>query len=516
MGVINETPNNDTSGYDNYYTPINNLLSIPGSNIGNVAVNGTTQAYRHAEELGENDYDTFQTRLTEGESYRVIFTPDNQEYFNSNVSIWEQDPSGQDADLILNAIGSSTTYINGALYSDVFSVAETGRHYFSIFSNNFYGALNVADSGYTISLQRIGPSILRGDARANNLAGDSGQNIIYGFGGNDTLKGLGGNDELRAGTGHDLAVGHGGNDALWGGDGNDRLYGSQGNDSIQGGNGHDTIGGGSGADVLNGGAGNDTLSYANAGLGVTVGLWNNSTARGDAAGDSINNFENVIGGNGRDRLTGDSADNLILGGGRADTLNGGAGNDTLSYADAEAGVTVGLWNGSAARGDAAGDVISNFENVIGGNGRDRLTGDAGVNILVGNAGSDTLNGGAGADKLTGGAGKDFLQGGTNDGARDVFIFNTIGHSVRGADRDVIIDFDAGIDDIYLAQIDANSTAAGNQAFAWSGTTAHAHSLWTVQLGENSLVRGDVNGDGRFDFEIEVQDVTDLSVNDFIL
>ncbi len=47
-----------------------------------------------------------------------------------------------------------------------------------------------------------------------------------------------------------------------------------------------------------------------------------------------------------------------------------------------------------------------IENAIGGNGDDRITGNAVVNRLDGGVGDDTLDGGAGADTMIGGAGHD--------------------------------------------------------------------------------------------------------------
>ena len=61
----------------------------------------------------------------------------------------------------------------------------------------------------------------------------------------------------------------------------------------------------------------------------------------------------------------------------------------------------------------------------------RVTGNAGDNALYGRAGDDTLRGGAGNDVLTGDAGS------------DVFVF------ARGAGRDTVTDFEAGIDGIQL-------------------------------------------------------------------
>ena len=109
---------------------------------------------------------------------------------------------------------------------------------------------------------------------------------------------------------------------------------------------------------------------------------------------------------GADALTGGSGDDVIAGGAGADILAGGDGVDTLSYAGSEAGVTVDLATAAAAGGDAAGDMISGFENLIGSAHADTLTGDGGANVLTGGAGDDLLTGGAGDDVIAGGEGND--------------------------------------------------------------------------------------------------------------
>jgi len=90
---------------------------------------------------------------------------------------------------------------------------------------------------------------------------------------------------------------------------------------------------------------------------------------------------------------------------------GGGGNDTANYAGSAAGVTVSLAGGTASGGDAAGDSLSDIENIIGSGQADRLTGDAGNNTLSGGGGDDLLLGGDGLDELLGGLGDDTLNGG---------------------------------------------------------------------------------------------------------
>ncbi|WP_417678880.1 calcium-binding protein [Pseudodonghicola sp.] len=268
MSIITETPDKDTSGNKYYYTPIDDLLSIPGANIGSVAVNGSTHGYTHVNGASAFwDYDTYQANLTVGEQYRLVLTPDVEENFYSNEIAWVQDASGTDVELLMNVIGSTSTYIDGSLYSDVFEISETGAHYFSVnFSVPYDKQLSgsVADFGYTITLMRIGPSILNGNGRANTLIGDSGQNIISGLGGNDTLKGLGDADTLKGGRGADLLNGGNGKDSLFGDAGNDRLLGGADDDILNGGAGKDRLDGGSGADTLTGGKGADIFIFSSA------------------------------------------------------------------------------------------------------------------------------------------------------------------------------------------------------------------------------------------------------------
>jgi Ca2+-binding RTX toxin-like protein len=88
-------------------------------------------------------------------------------------------------------------------------------------------------------------------------------------------------------------------------------------------------------------------------------------------------------------------------------------------------------------------------------------------LLFGLGGNDQLFGHDGNDTLTGGLGRDFLTG---NAGRDLFDFNSKTESVKGANRDVISDFNQAVDDrIDLSNIDARADIAGNQAFKFIGT-----------------------------------------------
>lgn len=96
---------------------------------------------------------------------------------------------------------------------------------------------------------------------------------------------------------------------------------------------------------------------------------------------------------------------------------------------------------------------------------DRIVGRAGDDTLIGRRGDDHLQGGTGNDEINGGSGGDQLLGGTGD---DV-IYDGYGRDVmRGGvgpdvfvlspdrQRDVISDFESGVDMIDLSRIDVSS------------------------------------------------------------
>lgn len=139
--------------------------------------------------------------------------------------------------------------------------------------------------------------------------------------------------------------------------------------------------------------------------------------------------DRLVGLDGADRLWGGSGDDTIIGGAGADELNGGAGRDLADYSTSTRGVTVNLYSGKGFAGDARGDTLTLIEDLRGGSGNDRLTGNVQVNTLWGGAGNDTLTGGAGADQLTGGTGNDcFVFGAPKLGADTITDFsNTAGN-----------------------------------------------------------------------------------------
>ncbi|OWJ63580.1 calcium-binding protein [Inquilinus limosus] len=323
------------------------------------------------------------------------------------------------------------------------------------------------------------------------LTGSAGNNLLDGRGGDDILSGLGGADILR---------GHDDDDILNGGDGNDVLYGEN------------------GADQLDGGGGIDTASYFNRPEAVVVDLAAGTGSGGEAEGDTLVGIENISGSQGGDTLSGDAGANLLQGWngndvlrgrGGADTLNGGAGTDLTSYWGEATGVTVNLATGTGSGGNAAGDTYVSIENVNGSNGGDTLIGGAGANALAGYGGNDLIRGGAGKDTLTGGVGA------------DRFVYAATADSTVGANADRITDFShAQGDRIDLSLMDANTGAAGDQAFTFIGTglyTGVAGQLrFAVTAPGVTTVAGDVNGDGASDFHIQLTGTIALVATDFVL
>ncbi len=142
---------------------------------------------------------------------------------------------------------------------------------------------------------------------------------------------------------------------------------------------------------------------------LIVGSTGNETLQGLSGNDVLS------GGAGNDNLQGGDGDDVLEGGAGADALNGGAGVDTIRYARSSAAVTINLATGAASGGDAAGDTLTDIENIVGSIiGGDSLTGSSGNNQLFGLDGNDTLDGGAGHDVLVGGKGHDILYGRDGD------------------------------------------------------------------------------------------------------
>ena len=148
-----------------------------------------------------------------------------------------------------------------------------------------------------------------------------------------------------------------------------------------------------------------------------------------------------------------------------------------------------------------------------------ITGNKAVNTLKGNGGNDTLKGLGGNDKLEGGSGRDTMTGGSGD---DDFVYRSVSDTGKtSSTRDLIKDFSHAHDDIDLSLIDANGSASGSPKFNFRSTEGASFTgvkgqvIWE-HSGSNTLVEGDINGDKKVDFQIELTGHKTLSSGDFIL
>lgn len=250
--------------------------------------------------------------------------------------------------------------------------------------------------------------------------------------------------------------------------------------------------------------------------------YNFTTAEGNVIGGDDNaniltgtaQNDVIYGYGGNDSISGNGGDDVIDGGAGNDTLNGGthgSAGDTVSYATATAAVTVTLatrWS-QDTRG-AGTDRLSNFENLTGSAFNDRLTGSTGNNIIDDGLGNDLITGGRGIDILIGGGGS------------DTFDFNAINEMGNSAStRDLILDFEQGLDRIDLSTIDASSALRGNNAFVFSGAatsfgTARDGEIRYVHKNGLTVIYGDTDGDTAPEFQIALNGIYDLTAGDFIL
>lgn len=157
-------------------------------------------------------------------------------------------------------------------------------------------------------------------------------------------------------------------------------------------------------------------------------------------------------------------------------------------------------------------IFRGADTLVGGRGDDQLSGFEGNDTLKGGKGDDSLKGYHGRDVLLGGRGGDFLVGGQND---DTFVYQELSDSRVGDKHDFITDFHGG-DLIDLSEIDADTTADGDQAFHLvDAFTNNPGELDQVTAGIGTIyVRGDVDGDAVADFEIQVS-VNSVTDGDFI-
>lgn len=202
------------------------------------------------------------------------------------------------------------------------------------------------------------------------------------------------NAEIHGGWGDDTLIGGNGADQLYGMTGNDHIEGNAGDDELEGSLGNDTLVGGRGDDLLIGGRGVDTADYSANNLLMPVDITIGNDLADDADGTGGKDFvsastENVIGGDGHDRIVGNRFTNYLNGRGGNDSLFGLGDGDELVAGPGDNLLDGGdgndlIWGGGGGGGGGGGEnrIFAGFGNdaaLVG--ARDRIDGDAPERLL---------------------------------------------------------------------------------------------------------------------------------------
>ena len=201
---------------------------------------------------------------------------------------------------------------------------------------------------------RGGNDEIHGGAGADSIAGEDGSDVIFGDGGRDGISGGIGIDTIHGGDEGDTISGDDDADVLYGDAGADELIGGTGNDELYGGTDNDLLRGGDGIDFLFGEDGEDTL----------LGGIDNDHLTGGAGNDILNGEDGsdiLRGGTGNDTINAGADIDLIYGDAGIDQIDGGADQDTVSFVESAAEVTVDMGSPGFNTGDAAGDTYANVE-----------------------------------------------------------------------------------------------------------------------------------------------------------
>jgi hypothetical protein len=266
-----------------------------------------------------------------------------------------------------------------------------------------------------------------------------------------------------------------------------------------------------GKDVIDGGKGWDEVRYHKDDSygghhGITANLAIGSVKDGFGHIDTVKNIEAVYGTYFNDKFIGSSHDNQFRGLSGVDSFDGGKGKDEVNFDWWENlgqhGVDVDLTlSNHQIKDDGFGNVetTKRIESLGGTVFDDKLQLGSAGGWASGNDGNDILTAGAAGDNLQGGSGE------------DTFVFlSTSAIGTRNGAHGFIEDFAQGNDTIDLSAISGLSFI-GTGAF--SNT---AGELRYEQEGANTLLLGDVDGDGTADFALELNGVIAIAGSDLSL
>jgi Ca2+-binding RTX toxin-like protein len=383
--------------------------------------------------------------------------------------------------------------------------------------------INGIDFGnYQAQILPDGDDKIRGGDAADTIHGDNGSGFpapIITIGGKDTVYGDAAADEIYGQDTDDLLYGGDDNDIIFGNDGNDTMDGNAGNDTTSGGAGDDTYVFTTPAtattDTVNElfAEGSDwfdmsdvatlldfdfNVSNATRSTNLTIVLQDGFGADGSAYMENIQGAVTQT-----NKLTGNSADNILVGGNLSDTVTGNLGNNQLFGSDGDDIFIPSAGTDIIVSGDIGYDrldysafplgVTINLQTHSG----THVTSFTDIELFIGSAFSDTLIGqnianswhitGSNAGDVNGAGVVDFtaienLSGGS---ATDTFIFSD-GASVSG-----VIDGDGAIDSLIYS---AYTTAVTVDLTAGAATGAGGvQNIENVIGGSASdVITGDAN------------------------
>jgi trimeric autotransporter adhesin len=355
---------------------------------------------------------------------------------------------GSGADTLVGGVGDDT-YVIDALDT----VTETsGQGTDSVIADFSYGLSGALEN---LTLLGTGNFSGTGNSLNNRLTGNAGANVLNGGTGEDVLDGSGGADSLIGGAGWDIyfidntgdtvtELADSGTDTVnssisytlgvhvenltlmgtsdidaTGNSFANTLTGNSGNNTLEGGAGADILDGGAGSDTLRGGAENDVYYVDDIGdVIVDTGSETFDQVRSTISYTLGSDVETLIllgtgdlngtGNSKFNRMVGNAGDNILDGGGNADDLIGGAGDDTYIVNVASDLVTELSGEGVDTVHASGSYTLSNHVEhlVLTGTSSISGTGNALDNTITGNDANNVLNGGQGADRMIGKLGDD--------------------------------------------------------------------------------------------------------------
>ncbi len=347
--------------------------------------------------------------------------------------------------------------------------------------------------GNSVTLNKTTVAVITGSSGADKITiGSTFVGALHLGTGNDTVVTKAGYVEtINVGDGNNnVTVGKGGAGVILAGRDQDRITVNGDVDSILAGHGDDTIKAGKGwVGTIDADRGNDAVILGSGGAGYI----------------SLGRDSDLI----KVSRLADKSMTVVIDGGSRVSSPSNKDSDTIDFSAFTTKMTVALSGTYTVQTGHGNFLIRNFENATGGKGNDVLIGDDENNILRGGAGRDTLIGGKGADDLYGGKGA------------DTFVFKSVTElSKSKGQTDSIFDFSRKEKDLIdFSGIDANTAKKGNQAFDFIGTDSFsktAGELRYVKERADTYVYGDVNGDGKADFVLHIDNIVNFKAGDFIL